>query len=248
MLHVPTNAQLTLTLLRIGEAKNSPLPPPPRQNDPPPESGPTTPIPEEEVPMESDNAKVQEAINPDPVDKEIEEEKNKPAHPRREKIIGFFKGFTRAGVQTNLGTDQVRAAAGSKHAKHRLGVLPKKKEDIHTACEFKCRYDGKRGYAVLTTSATVPCISFSSHRNKDGLQEMKPVFSVPLNEIRGLKKVGGFGWKAKMVVGWAMEREVADSLEIFTKSGETYKLTAMPGRDELFNRLISSHGHIWETM
>ena len=34
---VPTNAQLTLTLFRIGEANKAPLPPPPRLSSPPPE-------------------------------------------------------------------------------------------------------------------------------------------------------------------------------------------------------------------
>lgn len=32
---VPTNAQLTITLLRIGECNNSPLPPPPSDDEPP---------------------------------------------------------------------------------------------------------------------------------------------------------------------------------------------------------------------
>ena len=33
---VPTNAQLTITLLRIGEANKAPLPPPPYSGPPPP--------------------------------------------------------------------------------------------------------------------------------------------------------------------------------------------------------------------
>jgi hypothetical protein len=35
---VPTNAQLTVTLLRIGEANKAPLPPPPYAGPPPPEA------------------------------------------------------------------------------------------------------------------------------------------------------------------------------------------------------------------
>ena len=34
---MPTNAQLTITLLRIGEANSAPLPPPPTTTEPPPE-------------------------------------------------------------------------------------------------------------------------------------------------------------------------------------------------------------------
>lgn len=34
---IPTNAQLTLTLLRVGEANKAPLPPPPYTDGPPPD-------------------------------------------------------------------------------------------------------------------------------------------------------------------------------------------------------------------
>lgn len=33
---IPTNAQLLITLLRIGEKNNAPLPPPPSSDEPPP--------------------------------------------------------------------------------------------------------------------------------------------------------------------------------------------------------------------
>lgn len=32
-----------------------------------------------------------------------------------------------------------------------------------------------------------------------------------------IKKLGGLGWKAKLVVGWALDREVADGIEIVDK-------------------------------
>lgn len=54
-----------------------------------------------------------------------------------------------------------------------------------------------------------------------------------------LKKLGGLGWKAKLVVGWALDREVADGLEIVDKLNNHYIVTAMVLRDELFNRLIA---------
>lgn len=92
---------------------------------------------------------------------------------------------------------------------------------------------------MITTTATVPCVSFCS-------KDMKPEFTIPLAEIVGLKKVGGFGWKAKLIVGWAMERKVADALEIENSDGKKWVLTAMPGRDECFNRLIAAGRQKWE--
>jgi Protein of unknown function (DUF3292) len=51
--------------------------------------------------------------------------------------------------------------------------------------------------------------------------------------------VSGYGWKAKSVVGWALDSEVANGLEIFDRRGNSWKATAMALRDELFNRLIA---------
>lgn len=56
----------------------------------------------------------------------------------------------------------------------------------------------------------------------------------------------GLGWKSKLVVGWALDREVADGLEIVDKLGNHYLVTAMVLRDELFNRLIAMGGQKWE--
>jgi len=55
-----------------------------------------------------------------------------------------------------------------------------------------------------------------------------------------------FHRKAKLVVGWALSREIADSLEILDKQGNRWVLTAMVLRDELFNRLIAMGGQKWE--
>ena len=61
-----------------------------------------------------------------------------------------------------------------------------------------------------------------------------------------LKKIGGLGWKAKLLVGWALDREIADGLEIVDKLGNSYVVTAMVLRDELFNRLVAMGGQKWE--
>jgi hypothetical protein len=43
-----------------------------------------------------------------------------------------------------------------------------------------------------------------------------------------------------------MEREVKDGLVIKTSTGEEYQITAVPLRDELFNRLVAVGGQKWE--
>lgn len=67
------------------------------------------------------------------------------------------------------------------------------------------------------------------------------------NTIQEIQKLGGLGWKSKIVVGWATNREVADSLLIKDDIGNEYHLTAIETRDELFNRLVAMGSQMWET-
>ena len=85
-------------------------------------------------------------------------------------------------------------------------------------------------------------------RNKDDGAEVqvKPEFTIGLADIVEMRKVGGFGWKGKMVIGWALGREILDGLEIGDRDGNKHILTSIKGRDELFNRLIAVGGQKWE--
>ena len=55
------------------------------------------------------------------------------------------------------------------------------------------------------------------------------------------------GWKGKLVVGWALDgKEVVDGLLIIGKMpGQSYHLTALETRNQLFNRLIAIDGQVW---
>lgn len=64
--------------------------------------------------------------------------------------------------------------------------------------------------------------------------------------LQEMKKVGGLGWKTKLVVGWATSREIADGLLIVDKEGNRKQLTAIALRDELFNRLVAMGAQMWE--
>ncbi|KAK0564184.1 hypothetical protein OC844_001827 [Tilletia horrida] len=101
--------------------------------------------------------------------------------------------------------------------------------------------------ATATTSSTdaVGQSSSSSSATKRALEKaaeatrVPPLFSIQIEDIVDLSKRGGLGWKAKMLVSWALESDIADGLEILTKTGERFRITAMPRRDEVFNRLIA---------
>ena len=74
-------------------------------------------------------------------------------------------------------------------------------------------------------------------------------FSIPVSDIREIRKVDGLGWKGKLVAGWAFRsKEVVDGIVLVrSEKQETYQLMAMPTRDELFNRLLAIDGQVWES-
>lgn len=262
---VPTNAQLTLTLLRVGEANKAPLPPPPSAAEPPPDE--PVDLTDEHLratagdwPLNANKEELDEAMAHDPSvahatgGEDVDKSMNKHHGKKGGKLLSFLKSTVKASVETSLGADKLKAKAGSEHAKNRLGVVPKNKEELLTGpIDFACRYHGKRGHAYISTKATIPCVSFALKSDDIGSKgtlgredELHPVWTMAVADIKELKKIGGLGWKAKLIVGWALDREVADGLEIVSKTGESYTVTAMVLRDEMFNRLIAMGGQKWE--
>ena len=73
------------------------------------------------------------------------------------------------------------------------------------------------------------------------------MFSIAIADIAEIKKVGGLGWKTKLVVGWATDREIADGIIVTDKEGGRKHLTAIALREELFNRLIAMGTQMWES-
>jgi len=273
---VPTNAQLTITILRIGEANRAPLPPPPQTSEPPPDK------PAEinkhaltDTGLDASHSEIEDAIT---VDRPSSSEGNPTgsAHPddagaappaKKQgfgaKIVGAFKGTTKAGVETKLTADSARAALGSDDAKQKLGILPSKEEmqkkPVEGPVEFKGRHDGKKGAVYVDSSVSPatadghpasPCVYFSTDLDGNEIVEsIKPKhiqWSVAIKDIAEIKKVGGLGWKGRIVVGWATDREVKDSICIIDKAGNEYKATALAERDELFNRLVAMGQQVWE--
>lgn len=263
---VPTNAQLTITLLRIGEANKAPLPPPPRITEPPPDK--PAKLTDEhlrstgaEPPLNATDAEIEAAMQHDPATAhetdgpDIDASKNAKHGKKTSKILGFFRGTTKGGVKAAIGTDIIRAKTGSGHAKDRLGVVPSLKggdaDRISGPVDFSARHQGKKGHLYITTKATIPALAFSTDSTIEKIgsaqrEDLHPRWTIAIADIMEIKKFGGYGWKAKLVVGWAMGREVADGLEITTSDGEVLRITAVPLRDELFNRLVAIGGQKWE--
>ena len=254
---VPTNAQLTITLLRIGEANNAPLPPPPSATAPPPDK-PAQLTDQDlraaggEPPLNATDQELDAAIQHDPATahetdgQDIDKSKSSRHGKKGSKILGLFKGTTKGAIKTAIGTDTAKAKAGSGKAKDRLGVIAHHKH-FDGPVEFQARHKGHKGRVYISTKATIPALAFSTDVKSDVDEgHIHPAWSIAVADIVELKKVGGYGWKAKLIVGWALDREIADGLEIVTSRGETFKITACPLRDELFNRLVAMGGQKWE--
>lgn len=158
------------------------------------------------------------------------------------RFLAAIKGVTKGGVETLLGTDKVKASAGSEHAKNRLGVVKSDAETLSAGpVQFPARYKGQKGHAYITTTATTPALSWTTKK-----EDIDPVWSISIEDIAEVKKVGGLGWKSKVIVGWATDWEVQDGIIVVERGGVKRQLTAVTMREELFNRLVSLGKQMWE--
>lgn len=169
------------------------------------------------------NSEIAQAVHPDPStgqpSTKEDEEKKAPKKKHGRRLLNAIRSTVNTGVETMLGTDRLKAAVGAEHAKNRIGVLQEPDDDPDDGpIEFPARYRGKKGYLYITTTATTPAVSWTSKKRKpgaDGMGEVvDPVFTIQIQDIRELKKVGGFGWKTRLLVGWATDREIADGILI----------------------------------
>ncbi|KAE9362759.1 hypothetical protein N431DRAFT_391269 [Stipitochalara longipes BDJ] len=272
---VPTNNQLTLTLLRIGEAHHSPLPPVPSTTSTDSNSLPNIHI--DQVPLNASHREIIRAVEPSPMlngsgddssspENASEGESEKPTkHRHLSKFLTYLKGNTKATVQSKLAIDHVRAAAGSSKAQGHLGVLPEKKNLIYAGpAEFKARFNGEKGWlyisntsasAITNSASTEPRLLFitedprNQHSKIDASDTSTTLWSMKLKDIHRLKRATAFmGKLAEKAANWSEDTELLSSLEIDDEKGETWRFTAIPERDALFNRLIAVGEQRWENM
>ncbi|KAF7917533.1 hypothetical protein EAE99_009199 [Botrytis elliptica] len=242
---VPTNNQLTLTLLRIGEANHTPLPP--VRTSHPDDCNQKQTIDEDNIPLDATDTEIQDAIHPSGnIEKshpQEEEQGEGQKHKKLAKFIRALKANTKASVETKLAVDHVRAKVGNEKAKGQLGILPKKENLIYAGpSEYKARYDGKKGWLYLTGNSIL-----FSHKEQGDRSSL--VVEIPFAEIKQLKRVAAFSAKAAEVAAdWGTDKDLLGSVEIDGLNDKTWKFTALPERDELFNRLVAISGHRWENL
>ncbi|KAJ3848377.1 hypothetical protein EV368DRAFT_49404 [Lentinula lateritia] len=252
---VPTDNQLTLTLLRLGEMNKSPLPPPPMivgsdkgALSPPPIAHPN------DLPPEY-SEQVQEVHAASETSTHALRDEDSPKHKSKgSKLLGLVKGTTKAGVDGVLGIEKAKAVVGSKQAKAKTGIVQPVevvekvlREDGPSV--FRGKWKGTQGVLTVSTTVTQPLVAFLKlglKKDVDSPAETA-VWSLLINEIVEVRKVGGFGWKGKMIVGWSTGDRVIDGLEIIDVNGNVYYITALPRRDELFNRLVAIGDQRWES-
>ena len=70
--------------------------------------------------------------------KDIDQSKNSKHGKKGSKVVNFFRGAVKGAVETSLGADRIKAAAGHERAKNRLGAVPPKDLDLTSGpVEFK---------------------------------------------------------------------------------------------------------------
>lgn len=221
---VPTNAQLTITLLRIGEANKAPIPPPPLSNHAPPShpahmnedhlssTGADNPLGASDAEIALAKAH-QPGVADQTTGSDIDASKAQHHGKKGSRLLGFFKSGVKASVETAIGADRLKAKVNLGHAKDRLGNIPEPDDpsNLTGPTDFKARFNGKKGHMYVSTKATIPCVSFTTDHSVEKIgtqdrEDLHPVWSIAIADITEIKKIGGLGWKSRLVVAWALDR------------------------------------------
>jgi hypothetical protein len=120
-----------------------------------------------------------DAVHPDDAAVTASTDASPPKKKHGRKLLALLKGTTRGGVETMLGTDRLKAAAGAQHAKNRLGVLETGKNQPSGPVDFPARYRGKKGHAYITTTATTPALSWTTEA-----EDIDPIFTIAIQDIK----------------------------------------------------------------
>ncbi|KAF5611412.1 uncharacterized protein FSUBG_2244 [Fusarium subglutinans] len=259
---IPTDSQLTIALLRQGERNKAPLPPSPEPKCPP--LGEPHDLDGEALsasigdrPVGASSEEIRKAVQGEPgiVQDTGGDDHEYPDHEtggnKRGKLLAIVKPVVQVAAKTVIGVNKIRAKTGTVSAKSRVGAASTRDEpSIAGPVEFTCRWQGEKGYVYLTTDTDFPCLCFSrrSAGDSDGssYHEVLPTWTIPVKGITTLNKYSGYGAKAKLLAGWALESEITDGLEIVESDGKSYLITAMARRDQLFNRLCAIGDQKWK--
>ncbi|KAJ5151662.1 hypothetical protein N7492_009957 [Penicillium capsulatum] len=250
---VPTNAQLTLTLLRIGEINSSPLPPPPTPTD----NEPVWPIRRSKSKPTLSPTSTDHLSTTSPSDS-FPAPDQKPKRRWVFKVLKFVRRTIATAIKGHIAVDRAMAIAGSAHTKNLIGMLQQRKfaATPFGPLKFDAKFERKRGAAVIDSSKEPPILYFTTYQSA-GLDDLRiesrkkgsVLFQIPVTQICELKKTEGLGWKGRLIVELtAGSKEAADGLVVVGDGdGETFHLTGMRSRNQLFNRLVAIDAQFWES-
>jgi hypothetical protein len=205
----------------------------------------------DDIPLDASPGEKALAASPPLPEVDIEDNsKEDPKYKHLSKISRMFKAYTKAAVETKLAADHVLAAGGSEKSKGHLGVIPKTKNLIYAGpSHFKARFEGKKGWLYITETAN-PSLGFTTHDpTSESSERLEPLVEIMVKDIKELKRARAFPNKAaEMAADFSSGQELLGSVEIVDAEGKTWRYTAVPERDELFNRLVAMGGQKWENL
>lgn len=128
---------------------------------------------------DAEDGEIADAIHPDGTAISTGTDAGPPKKRHGARLLAFVKGATKTGVETAMGTDRLKAAAGAQHAKNRIGVLQSGPAPPAGPIDFPARYKGKRGHLYITMTATTPAVSWTTAK-----EDIDPVFSILIEDIQ----------------------------------------------------------------
>lgn len=253
---VPTNAQLTLTLLRIGELNATPLPPPPSAQ----ENEPLWPIRRKKSQTPTLNRSSDQNGSLDLQKQQTTDSGSPPKSKRKfaSKLFKFVRRTISTAIKGHATFDRAMTMAGSMQAKHLVNLLENGGwvSPPVGPLKFDAKFERKRGAAVVDSTKEPPVLYFTTNQSSviddlrlESRKKGSVLFQIPVTDIRELKKTEGLGWKGKLIVELtAGSKDSADGLIISgTEGDQIYHLTGMRARNQLFNRLIAIGAQFWES-
>lgn len=267
---VPSNDQLILHLLRVGEREYRPLPRPP----PPPLAG----TPKEQIKDTAPNPDddlVDDAGNP--IDPEDLSGKEKTLHQTKSKIASGLKGLTKrmAAFHADVSVDGAKKAVGSTLDKVVWGSALKDDDDPEI---YPCRVNGVKGRIVIDPT-DVRDFAARVRFEPAGVGKTDKAFDRIVSDVVELKKSGisipraALGWvsgadiesqtlwvrmktaaqRKKDSMTRQQEREMNGSgkrgfKDLGVEDGDVYQISELYRRDQLFDRLVSLGPQRWEVL
>lgn len=251
-------------LLREGEKRKTPLPPPPRMAKAPAKTA--LPLDKSIInatagdqPLGASELELAEAAAPnddtlDDAGGDDVEVTKREGSKEPHKLLRFIKGAAKTSVKGAVALDKVRAKLGHDGARNRAGVVPSKRQNaISGSYQFDARYLGEKGFLYIDTNAVVPFLAFNklSAKTSGGVSaspplQLQPVWTMPISDIQEIRKHSGYGFKSKLAAGWALDQEISDAIGLQDRLGNKFAVTAIPQRDAVFNRLIAIGDQKWE--